>query len=136
MSPSPATAAPLPFSKLLILVAFGALLWLLGMLFLRWTASVGALVGTGQLLIYAITIPVTIPLIPLSTRIAGLPREYTLRAVAILAMTALINDGIVIGYFPQLYSSNPATARAAAGCLLWAVGVALVLALRVPDRAA
>ncbi len=134
MTPDAANNPPLPLQKVAILVALGAVLWFAGMVFLRWAGSVGALTGMGRLVIYAIAIPITIPLIPLGPKLAALPRDQTLRAVAILSMTALLIDGVVIGYFPQLYSDDPATARAAAGALLWAVGIALVLGLRVEDR--
>lgn len=125
---------PIPLGKVFILVMLGAALWFIGLILLRWAGSVGALSGGWQLVFYAIIIPITIPLIPLGPALARLPRHQTLRSTAILCMTALIIDGVVIGYFPELYSSDPATARAAAGCLLWGVGIALVLGLRVEDH--
>jgi len=124
---------PVPIGKVFILVAMGAFLWFLGVLFLRWAGDVGALTGAWHWVVYAGVIPITVPLIPLGPWIARLPRAHTLRAVAIMSMTALLIDGIVIGFFPEIYSADPPTARAAAGALLWGVGVALMLGLAVRD---
>lgn len=118
-----------------ILILWGVALWASGVLILRWVASIGALAGTGHVIAYALTVVGTVPLIPLTPRVAGLPPAATLPAVAIVSMTALLIDGIVIGFVPSVYSADPVLARGCAGALLWAVGVALALSFVMQPRA-
>ncbi len=134
MSEAPATLSPLGVKPMTILIVWGALLWASGVLILRWLVSMDALHGTPQVLAYALIVAGTIPLIPLTPRLAGLSRSDTVSAIAVVSMTALLIDGIVIGYFPALYSADPVQARACAGALLWAVGVALALGFAMQPR--
>lgn len=122
------------FRPMLILIVWGTLLWASGVLILRWLVSIDGLHGVPQLVAYALTLAGTVPLIPLTPRLAGLSREQTVSAIAVVATTALLIDGIVIGYVPALYSADPAQARACAGALLWAVGVALALGFVMQPR--
>ena len=117
-----------------ILIAWGALLWASGVLILRWVVSIDALQGSAHVLVYALTLAGTVPLVPLTPRLAGLPRSETVSAIAVASMTALLIDGIVIGYIPWLYSADPVQARGCASALLWAVGVALALAFIMQPR--
>lgn len=134
MSEATATLNPLNTKPVAILVVWGTLLWASGVLILRWLVSIDGLHGTPQIIAYALTILGTVPLVPLTPRLAGLPRRETVSAMAIVAITALLIDGVVIGYFPALYSVDPVQARACAGALLWAVGVALALAFIMQPR--
>lgn len=134
MSEASATVSQLRMKPMTILIAWGVVLWASGVLILRWLVSMDALHGTPQVLAYALTIAGTVPLIPLTPRLAGLPRSDTVSAIAVVSMTALLIDGIVIGYFPALYSADPVQARACAGALLWAVGVALALGFAMQPR--
>ncbi|WP_168727528.1 MULTISPECIES: hypothetical protein [Sphingomonas] len=131
-----ATAAPtvMALKPMAVLIAWGTILWAIGVVILRWLASIDGLHGTTQLVAYALVIVGTVPLIPLTPRLAGLPSSETVGSVAVVAMTALLIDGIVIGYFPALYSADPALARGCAGALLWAVGVALALGFIMQPR--
>lgn len=134
MSEAPATFRPLGIRAMIILIIWGALLWASGVLILRWLVSIDALHGTPQIIAYALVVAGTIPLIPLTSRLAALPPGETVSAIAVVSMTALLIDGIVIGYFPALYSADPVQARACAGALIWAVGVALALAFIMQPR--
>ena len=120
---------------LVILIGWGVLLWAAGVVLLRWLVSIDALHGTPQLIAYALVIVGTAPLIPLTPRLAGLPRTESFAAIAVPSLTALLIDGIVIGYAPWIYASDPEQARACAGALLWGVGVALALGLAMQPRA-
>lgn len=110
------------------LVFFGLVLWAIGVLILRlavgggWLESPASLAG-----VYALTVAGTWPLIPLITRLAGLPRTATVEATALVCGTAVTIDGLVIGFAPWIYASDIADAKAVAGSLLWAIGVALIL---------
>jgi|GEM_PF-4304286 hypothetical protein len=134
MDPSNSQPFTPKLGAMIILILWGAALWGVGVLGLRWVASFDALTGLGQISVYIAIVIGTIPLIPLTLRIAGLPRAATVPAVAIVSMTALLIDGIVIGYQPWVYSTDPAVARACAGALLWAVGVALALGFLMQPR--
>ena len=124
----------LTVSSTVILIATGTLLWAIGVLLLRWLGGAGLLSGQAQVIVYALTVPGSIPLVPLGRMVARLPASETLSSVAVMAITALLIDGIVIGYYPDLYSSNAETARACAGALLWGVGVVLALAAVMQPR--
>lgn len=134
MAEASVTSMPMGMKPMTILIVWGALLWASGVLILRWAVSIDALQGAPHLIAYALTVVGTIPLIPLTPRLAGLPRSETVSAVALVGMTALLIDGIVIGYIPWLYSADPVQARGCAGALLWAVGVALALAFIMQPR--
>lgn len=134
MSDASAPRAALSVRSVTILLLWGTFLWAIGVVILRWLASVDGLRGMPQLIAYALVIVGTAPLIPLTPRLAGLPRRETVSAIALVSMTALLIDGIVIGYFPSLYSTDPALARGCAGALLWGVGVAIALAFIMQPR--
>ncbi len=132
-----ASAVPangLGIRPMIILVIWGTALWAAGVLILRWVVSIDGLHGVPHLLAYALTVVGTIPLIPITPRLAGLSRHDTVSAIVVVSMTALLIDGIVIGYIPWIYAVDPAQARGCAGALLWAVGVALALALIMQPR--
>ncbi|MBX9880395.1 MAG: hypothetical protein K2X73_00330 [Sphingomonas sp.] len=110
------------------LIFFGLVLWALGVLILRLAVGGGWLDNPVSLAsVYALTIVGTWPLIPLLTRLAGLPRTATVEASALVCGTAVTIDGLVIGFAPWIYASDIADAKAVAGTLLWAIGVALIL---------
>lgn len=128
-SPRPVSAA-----QLIALIAIGTFLWFLGVLFLRWASAGGFMSGAPQIIIYALVIPFTWPLIRFAPHVVRLSAADTLFAASVMSMTALLIDGIIIGYVPFVYSSDPALARACAGGLLWAVGVAMALGLTLQPR--
>jgi len=110
-----------------ILIIFGLFLWAGGVAILRFAAGAGWLEGAGLIAFYAFTVPLTWPLIPVGPKLAGLPRTATAEATALVCASAVTLDGLVIGFAPWIYASDVAQAKAVAGCLLWAIGVALIL---------
>lgn len=137
MTTLPLTAAPaagMTPAKIAILVGYGVVLWAIGVVLLRLVASAAWFGSPLHPLLYVLIIPGTWPCIRYGPAVAGLPRRETLRAATIASMTALLIDGIIIGFVPDLYASDPATARACAGALLWGVGVALILGLIMQPR--
>ncbi len=121
--------------QVLRLTGYGVLLWAAGVLFLRFAASVGWLSGSAQLLVYFLVIPATVPLLRLVPPVGGVDRSALVPAAALVSLTALLIDGIVIGYVPWVYASDPDRARACAGALLWGVGVAMALSFLMAPRA-
>lgn len=124
-----AQSDPLSLRAWIILVITGTALWAIGVALLRWLAAMDWLTGTAHIIVYALTVVGTVPLIPIGRIAAGLPPSETARSVTVVSLTALLIDGVVIGYFPWIYSADEATARLCAGALLWGVGIALALGL-------
>ncbi|MGJ3648404.1 hypothetical protein ACLB0R_08025 [Sphingomonas sp. GlSt437] len=119
-----------------VLVPLGVLFWALGVVLLRALTAAGWLAGDGwHWLAYALIVLLTVPAVRLGRRAARLPIDRTLYAVTVMSMTALFIDGIVIGFAPWIYATDPAQARAAAGALLWGVAVALALGMAMERRA-
>lgn len=129
--PLPRSVSP---AQVIALIGIGIFLWFLGVLFLRWASAGGWMAGTPQMIIYALIIPVTWPLVRFAPQVVRLPATETLFAASVMSMTALLIDGIIIGYTPFVYATDPALARACAGGLLWAVGVAMALGLVLQPR--
>lgn len=121
-------------SSTAILVATGVVLWAIGVALLRGLVAMDWLSGSAQSIAYVLIIPGTLPFVPVGRMLAQLPKSETLASVAIVSMTALLIDGVVIGYFPWVYSADIDLARACAGALLWGVGVALALAAYMQPR--
>ncbi|MBX9796468.1 hypothetical protein [Sphingomonas sp.] len=116
-------------NRVAVLIGFGLVLWAAGVVMLRWLADAGAMTGAWLPLVYAAVIPLTLPCIPLGPRLARLPASETARCTALVCATAVTIDGLVIGFVPWVYAADADLARAVAGCLLWAIGVALILGL-------
>lgn len=122
-------------ARLAILVVYGAMLWAVGAVVLRLAAGAHWFGGPLHIVLYLMLFPATWPFVRYAPQLAGLPRAETLRSTAIALTTALFIDGVVIGFAPAVYSSDPATALACAGAILWGAGVALVLGLILQPRA-
>jgi hypothetical protein len=125
------SAAPtrLTGAQMLILIAYGALLWLLAAMLVRAIGPLGWLIGGARLITYALVIPGTLPAIWIARRIARLDRNQALVSVTLLTATALLLDGVAHAWFRSLYGSDPALIVAGAGAIFWGAGVALTLAL-------
>ena len=123
----PITGVVRPAAQNGALILLGALLWGGGVLVLRGAAMMNWPEGVPLLLFYGAIIPGTWPLIPLGARLSGLGRAGTVYATATVCATAVTIDGLVINFAPWIYATDVAVAKAIAGCLLWAIGVALIL---------
>jgi len=134
MTVAPATSA-LSATQTLRLIGYGVVLWAAGVLFLRFAADAGWLAGSAQMLVYLLVIPVTAPLLLTVPGAGGTDRHALVPAAALVSLTALLIDGVVIGYAPWVYASDPDHARACAGALLWGVGVAMALSFVLAPRA-
>jgi hypothetical protein len=124
----PATDAALDGRKILVLAAYAMMLWSFAWAIIHFAGPRGLFSGAQHVLLYALTIPVTMLTNRQSCRRAGLPKSQTLTAVAITSFVAMFADSIVFGWFPWVYSADSDVARAGAAWLLWAIAVALVLA--------
>ena len=121
--------------KLLILIGFAAVAWFCAANYIRVAGPAGEFSGTRGPVTYAVTALVTIPLNWLTRKLVGLPRKEMLTCVAVTASAATLLDGVAMSHFPGIYGSNPAAMATGAAWLLWAIGVALGLALFTTARA-
>lgn len=115
--------------KILFLAAYAMMLWSYAWAIIHFAGPGGLFTGALHVLLYAITIPVTMLTNLQSRRRVGLPKSQTLTAVAITSLVAMFTDSVVFGWFPWIYSTDSDVARAGAAWLLWAIAVALVLAV-------
>lgn len=123
------TAGSTP-GKVVILVAWGAVLWFLAAMIVRALAPTGALDGgVATLMAFAATVPATIPFVLIGRRLAGLAKSKIVEGVAIVTATATFLDAVAMIWFQPLYSRDPAQALHGAAFILWGVGVGLSLAL-------
>jgi hypothetical protein len=126
---APSARAGLDARKIAFLAAYAMMLWSFAWAIIHFGGPRGHFAGMQHVLLYALTIPVTLLTNLQSRRRVGLPRSQTLTAVAITSCVAMFADSLVLGWFPWIYSTNPDVARAGAAWLLWAIAVALVLAV-------
>ena len=117
------------------LAAFATLVWFSAALFIRFAGPAGVFEGARALILYAVTVPATVPLNRRTGKIAGLPQRRMVVAVAVTAATATLLDGIAMTLFPALYGGDPIVMLGGAVWLLWAIGVGLALALATSFRA-
>jgi hypothetical protein len=116
-------------SQIAILTIYGAALWFLAAMLVRFIGPMGALDGGWWVLTYALVIPGTIPAIIATLQLARLRRDQTLAGVAVVTATALLLDGLAHAWFPSLYGTDPALIVKGAAAIFWGAGVGLVLAL-------
>ncbi len=115
--------------KILILIALTVPVWFLAAMFIRWRGPHGVFTGTQAMVLYLLTIPCTMPLNWWSRRIVSLPRHELPKVISVTSATAILLDGFAMNRFPALYGSSPAIMAGGAAWLLWAIGIALTLAL-------
>ena len=110
------------------LAVIGAVLWFIAAILLRNIGPWGAFEGGNRVLLYALTIPGTIPFIWMTQRLARLASNQIAIGIAIVTATALLLDGVAVAWFPQLYGNELAQVTSSAAAILWGAGVGLMLA--------
>lgn len=112
-----------------LLVALGAIFWFLAALVIRFLGpGVFAPGSAVLLLVFALAVPIAWGFVWLGTAIAGARGAAVVPAVAIMAATAMLLDGVALTWFPALYGLPPASLVIVGACLLWGVGWCLVIA--------
>jgi hypothetical protein len=124
-----AATATLTPKKILALVAFTVPIWFLAAMFIRFRGPHGVFTGAQSMVLYLLTIPLTMLLNRRTRLIVHLPRHQLPNVIAVTSATAILLDGLAMNRFPFLYGSDPAVIAGGAAWLLWAIGVALALAL-------
>jgi hypothetical protein len=118
-------------TRVVALVAVGAILWFLAALLIRAMQPLGALHAPGVVVTYALVAVGTAPIVWLTRRLVG--AEETVFAVTLVTGTAALLDGNALVWIPALYGPDTAGAGAA---ILWGAGVALILGIVMGGRAA
>lgn len=131
VSPPPAALARVQIPAL---VASGVLLWALAALLLHAIAPLGALQGHALAWVYAATVPGTWPALWAVVWFARLQPGQVVPGIALVTLVALLIDGVVFGWFPEVYASPPHQVSCAAA-VLWGAGCGLALAFLHEYRA-
>jgi hypothetical protein len=127
------STAKLSNGQVLILAIYGAVLWFLAAMLVRWLAPMGALSGFGQVVTYVLVVPGTVPAILSARVVAKLAQNQTAMGILVVTAAALLLDGVAFAWFPTLYGPDPALWLAGAAVILWGAGVGLVLGLVMND---
>lgn len=113
--------------QLIRVVAVGLSVWLAGALLLRWLGPMGVYDGAARIVLYALIIPGTLPIILLLPVLAGIKRSQIAAAAAFATATAILMDGLALAWFPGLYGETIAQHAGAGAAILWGGAVAIFL---------
>jgi Family of unknown function (DUF5367) len=109
-----------------LFIITGMMLWLEALLFIRWEGATLFVKGNPWLLgLLAACIPIAWALVQLTAIVAKVDGEDLFRAISLMALTALLLDGVGLIWFQNWYGLEPAGLVLAAASLLWGVGVSL-----------
>ena len=112
-----------------LLIALGAIFWLLAALVIRFLGSSVFAPGSAVLfIVFALAIPIAWGFVWLGTTIAGARGAAVVPAVSIMSATAMLLDGVALTWFPSLYGMPSTSLVIVGACLLWGVGWILAIA--------
>ena len=131
---NPATAELTPLRVFKILL-FSTLIWCLVALYIRAAGPLGNFSPRRAGALYLFTFLATVPLNWVTRKIAGLPPEKTTSAIAVASIVPPTLEGILMARYPQIYGGDAVIIGQAAIWLLFAIGVAMMLALISSMRA-
>jgi hypothetical protein len=116
-----------PFNPILFVI-LGAVFWFEALLFIRLGgASLFVNGNPWLLLLFVACIPIAWVLVKISAVVGKVGGDDLLSAVAIMALTALLLDGIALTWFQGWYGLGQSGLLLAAAWLLWGVGVSLAI---------
>jgi hypothetical protein len=84
--------------------------------------------GVRTLATFALLVPVSMPVVALIRRAAGLGAAQLLPGMALSTMAALFCDGLIFTWYPQLYGVTGAVALPVSAGVLWGAGAGLLVA--------
>lgn len=109
-----------------LFIITGMVLWLEALLFIRWEGATLFVQDNPWLLgLLVACIPIAWLLVQLTTIVAKVDGEDLFRAISLMALTALLLDGVGLIWFQDWYGLEPSGLVLAAASLLWGVGVSL-----------
>jgi peroxiredoxin len=125
-NPSNAELTPLRVFKILL---FSSLIWCLVAVYIRAAGPLGEFSPPREWRLFLLTFLATIPLNWVTRKVSGLPPEKTTSVIAVASIVPSTLEGILMTRYPQFYGGDTAIIGRAAAWLLFAIGVAIMLAL-------
>ncbi len=125
---TPGGRLPLSAGQIITMAVFGAVLWLLAALTLRYLGPMGIYEGINRGVLYALIVPGTVPFVLLARWIGGLASNQIAIAYAVGTTSAMLLDGLALAWFPALYGGTPELVAGAGAAILWGAGVGQLLA--------
>ncbi len=117
-----------PLTNLLLFVSLGTAFWVEGLLFIRFLGDRLFINGNPWLLFWFISsIPIAWVLVKIGATIGKVEGEDILTATVLMALTAVLLDGIALTWLQNWYGLEPTRLLLAAAWLLWGVGVSLAI---------
>ncbi|PSB56168.1 DUF5367 family protein [Chamaesiphon polymorphus] len=111
-----------------LFVLLGMTFWFEALLFIRTGGESLFVNGNPWLVLWFVaSIPIAWALVKISAVVGKIDGEELLSAVAIMALTALLLDGVGLTWFQGWYGLGQAELLLAAAWLLWGVGVSLAI---------
>jgi Family of unknown function (DUF5367) len=118
-----------------LFIITGIALWLEALLFIRWEGATLFITGNPWLsLLLVACIPIAWMIVQITAVVAKVDGEDLFRAISLMALTALLLDGVGLIWFQDWYGLKPAGLVLAAASLLWGVGVSLSVGYWVAHR--
>jgi Family of unknown function (DUF5367) len=114
----------------ILFISLGAVFWFEALLFIRFGGEALFVNGNPWLLfLFVASIPVVWVLVKIGAVIGKVDGDDLLSAVAIMALTATLLDGMALTWFQSWYGLAQTGLLLAAAWLLWGVGISLAFAL-------
>lgn len=110
------------------LAIIGAVLWFAAAALLRTIGPSGAFDGNRHILLYALTVPATVPFVWLVQKLVELDDNKVAIGYSLATATALLLDGVAVAWFPALYGTESLQVTNSAAAILWGAGVGIFLA--------
>lgn len=123
--------ARLSLRQSIVMIVAGLVLWYSAALLLQALSGAGLLGGSTGAIVFALTVPGTLPFVLALRVLAGLSSEQIVPGYTLATGAALVCDGIAVTWHPALYGVGSAAVRLSAGAVLFGGGVGLLLAFGV-----
>lgn len=121
----------------ILFVLLGIVFWFEALLFIRFGGELLFVNGNPWLVLWFVaSIPIAWVLIKISSIVGKIEGENVLNAVAIMALTALLLDGVALTWFQSWYGLAQTGLLLAAAWLLWGVGISLAIGYWVSRQSA
>ncbi len=105
----------------------GVVLWFAAAMLLRALEGNAVFDGGNWALFYVAVVIGTVPFIPMTRVLAGLPHDKVGTGVALATATAMLFDGVALAWFPGLYGTSAAHVANSGAAILWGAGVVVML---------
>ncbi|NML93122.1 hypothetical protein [Novosphingobium olei] len=128
---APAGSAALNAQQSGVMIVAGIVLWYAAAVLLRALSDAQLLGGSTGALVFAATVPGTLPFVLLLRRLGGLGADQVVPGYTLATTAALLCDGVAMTWYPALYGADDTAARLAAGGVIFGGAVGLALAFFV-----